>query len=123
MHASSHLSISCILQCGCSCCGRLRCRGERNEPFQPLDVPDEAEHLRHEIGFELHRRPDVAVPRGSVPSCAVVKAEVARSAVGDGFFTGSDVIGLAFGEALAPDSDGFAKPTAVERWLELGRGE
>jgi hypothetical protein len=123
MHASSHLSISCILQCGCSCCGRLRCRGERNEPFQPLDVPDEAEHLRHEIGFELYRRPDVAVPRSAVPGCAVAKADVARSAMGDGFFTGSDEIGLTFGEALAPDSDGFAKPAAVERRLEPGRGE
>jgi hypothetical protein len=86
MHASSHLSISRILQCGCSYCGRPRCRGESNEPFQPLDVPDEAEHLRHKIGFELHRRPDVAVPRSAVPGCAVVKADVARGAEGDGFF-------------------------------------
>ena len=42
--------------------------------------------------------------------------------MGDSLLTGSNEIGLAFGEALAPDGDGFAKPTAVERRLEPGRG-
>jgi hypothetical protein len=35
------------------------------QSFQSLDVPDEAEHLRHDIGFELRRSPDAAVPRGA----------------------------------------------------------
>ena len=34
-------------------------------------------------------------------------------ALGDSLLTGSNEVGLAFGEALAPDGDGFAKPTAV----------
>ena len=98
-----------------SCCGRLGCCGECGQSFQPLDVPDEAEHLRHELGFEPRRSPDVAVPRGAIPGCAVVKADVPPCAMGDSLLTGSNEIGLAFGEALAPDGDGFAKPIAVER--------
>jgi hypothetical protein len=42
--------------------------------------------------------------------------------MGDGSLTGCDEIGLAFGEALAPNSDGVEKLTAVERRLESGRG-
>jgi hypothetical protein len=34
--------------------------------------------------------------------------------MGDGSLTGCNKIGLAFGEALAPNSDGLAKPTAIE---------
>ena len=41
--------------------------------------------------------------------------------MGDSLLTGSNEIGLAFGEALAPDSDGLAKPIAVERRPEPGR--
>ena len=59
--------------------------------------------------------PDVAVPCGAVPGCAVVKADVPPCAMGDSLLTGSNEIGFAFGEALAPDSDGLAKPIAVER--------
>jgi len=43
--------------------------------------------------------------------------------MGDGLLTGRNEIGLAFGEALAPDTNGFAKPSAVERRLESGCGE
>ena len=39
-------------------------------------------------------------------------------AMSDGLLTGSNEIGLAFGEALAPNSDGLAKPTAVERRVD-----
>ena len=49
-------------------------------------------------------------------------ADVPPRAMGDGLLTGRNEIGLAFGEALAPDTDGLAKPTAVERRLEPGRG-
>ena len=59
----------------------------------------------------------------AAPDCAIVNANVPPRATGDGALTGCNEIGLAFGEALAPDSDGFAKPTAVERRLEPGRGE
>ena len=59
----------------------------------------------------------------AAPDCAIANVNVPPRAMGDGALTGCNEIGLAFGAALAPDSDGFAKPTAVERRLEPGRGE
>ena len=43
--------------------------------------------------------------------------------MGDGSLTGYNKICLALGEALAPNSDGVANPTAVKRRLEPGRDE
>ena len=49
-------------------------------------------------------------------------ADVPPRAMGDGLLTGGNEIGLAFGEALTPDTDGVAKPIAVERRLKSGCG-
>src|ERR1700722_15494940 len=57
------------------------------------------------------------------PSIAIVNADVPPRAISDGSLTGCDEIGLAFGEALAPNSDGVAKPIAVEGRLDPGRGK
>jgi hypothetical protein len=113
LRASARLFICPIPQCGRSF-RRRRCRGERGQTFQTLDFPDEAEHLRHELGFEPRRSSDIAVPCGAIPGCAIVNADVPPRAMGDGSLTSCNEIGLTFGEALAPDSDGLAKPTAVE---------
>jgi hypothetical protein len=68
---TTHLSISLFLHHSRSCWGHRWRRGERSQLFQPLDVPDEAEHLRHELGSELRRSPDVAVPGRAVVNANV----------------------------------------------------
>jgi hypothetical protein len=114
LRACAHLFISPIQPCGLSSCQRLRCRGDRNQTLQPLDFFDEVERLRRDVRFKLRRGVDVAIPRSAIPGCAIVNADVLSRAMGGGFLIGRNEFGLAFGEALAPDSDGFAKPTAVE---------
>jgi hypothetical protein len=74
--------------------------------LQPLDFSDEAEHLLHDVVFKPRRGVDVAIPRGAIPGCAIVNADVLSRAMGGGFLIGRNEFGLAFGEALAPDSDG-----------------
>src|SRR5271168_628217 len=98
-----------------SCRRRPPRRRERGKTLEPLDFPDEAQYVGHELRLEPHRGSDVAVPRGTIPGCAIINADVPRRAMRDGFLTGCNEIGLAFGKALAPDGDGLAKPTAVER--------
>jgi hypothetical protein len=89
--------------------------------FQPLDVHDEAEHLRHEPGgFELRRSPDAAVPCGAVPGCAVVQADMPPFAMSDGLLTGRNEIDFTLCEATGAQTlTGTISPNGIVR-LRVG---